>query len=75
MPLCGKQDSRVLDSRASREGAAVRRRRECTRCSNRFTTMVKDRKTRDAVRSVIERFTGGGQKPAAPEAAEGAKSN
>ncbi|HEY2212480.1 MAG TPA: AsmA family protein [Bradyrhizobium sp.] len=27
---------------------------------------VKDRKTRDAVRSVLERFTGGGQKPAAP---------
>ena len=36
---------------------------------------MKDRKTRDAVRSVIERLTGGGQKPAAPEAAEGAKSN
>jgi AsmA protein len=38
---------------------------------------VKDRKTRDAVRSVIERFTGGGQKPAAapdtaPAAAESA---
>jgi AsmA protein len=30
---------------------------------------VKDRKTRDAVRSVIERFTGGGAKPAAPDAA------
>jgi len=30
---------------------------------------VKDRKTRDAVRSVLERFTGGGQKPAAPDAA------
>ena len=29
---------------------------------------VKDRKTRDAVRSVLERFTGGGQKAAAPEA-------
>jgi AsmA protein len=29
---------------------------------------VKDRKTRDAVRSVLERFTGGGQKPA-PDAA------
>jgi len=28
---------------------------------------VKDRKTRDAVRSVIERFTGGGQKAAVPE--------
>src|SRR6267142_1454488 len=38
---------------------------------------VKDRKTRDAVRSVLERFTGGGQKPAAPEAApaETAKPN
>ena len=30
---------------------------------------VKDRKTRDAVRSVLERFTGGGQKPATPDAA------
>ena len=30
---------------------------------------VKDRKTRDAVRSVLERFTGGGQKPTAPDAA------
>jgi AsmA protein len=30
---------------------------------------VRDRKTRDAVRSVLERFTGGGQKPAAPDAA------
>jgi AsmA protein len=30
---------------------------------------VKDRKTRDAVRSVLERFTGGGAKPAAPDAA------
>ncbi|MBR1191295.1 AsmA family protein [Bradyrhizobium sp. AUGA SZCCT0240] len=33
---------------------------------------VKDRKTRDAVRSVIERITGGGPRPAAPAAAEGA---
>jgi AsmA protein len=32
---------------------------------------VKDRKTRDAVRSVLERFTGGGMKPAAPDAAAG----
>jgi len=30
---------------------------------------VKDRKTRDAVRSVLERFTGGGQKAAVPDAA------
>lgn len=33
---------------------------------------VKDRKTRDAVRSVIERFTGGGAKPATPDAAASA---
>jgi hypothetical protein len=31
--------------------------------------MVKDRKTRDTVRSVIERLTGGGARPAAPDAA------
>jgi AsmA protein len=31
--------------------------------------VVKDRKARDAVRSVLERFTGGGVKPAAPDAA------
>src|SRR6187431_3284644 len=36
---------------------------------------VKDRKTRDAVRSVIERFTGGGRQPAAPEPGDGAKAN
>ena len=38
-PYCGTQDSRVLDSRATREGAAIRRRRECNGCANRFTTM------------------------------------
>ncbi len=40
-PYCGTQDSRVLDSRATREGAAIRRRRECNGCANRFTTMEK----------------------------------
>ncbi|HOB87556.1 MAG TPA: transcriptional regulator NrdR [Bacillota bacterium] len=38
-PYCGELESRVLDSRAAREGSAIRRRRECTRCNNRFTTM------------------------------------
>ncbi|NMA92035.1 MAG: transcriptional repressor NrdR [Firmicutes bacterium] len=38
---CGNLTSRVLDSRATEEGAAIRRRRECTRCNNRFTTMEK----------------------------------
>ena len=40
-PYCGTQDSRVLDSRATQEGAAIRRRRECYGCLNRFTTMEK----------------------------------
>jgi AsmA protein len=33
---------------------------------------VKDRKTRDAVKSVLERLTGGGAKPATPDAATAA---
>ena len=37
-PKCGHMDDKVLDSRASRDGSAVRRRRECISCSQRFTT-------------------------------------
>jgi len=37
-PKCGCQDDKVIDSRASREGATIRRRRECLGCENRFTT-------------------------------------
>ena len=37
-PKCGCIEDRVVDSRASREGATIRRRRECTGCSHRFTT-------------------------------------
>jgi len=37
-PKCGGQEDRVVDSRASREGATIRRRRECIRCNHRFTT-------------------------------------
>jgi transcriptional repressor NrdR len=37
-PKCGCQDDKVVDSRASREGATIRRRRECTACGHRFTT-------------------------------------
>jgi len=35
-PYCEHQDSRVIDSRESSDG--IRRRRQCTRCSQRFTT-------------------------------------
>lgn len=37
-PKCGCQDDKVIDSRASREGATIRRRRECVGCGYRFTT-------------------------------------
>lgn len=37
-PKCGNDDDKVLDSRASKEGAVVRRRRECLKCGHRFTT-------------------------------------
>ena len=37
-PKCGVDDDRVLDSRAARDGAAIRRRRECAGCGYRFTT-------------------------------------
>jgi len=37
-PFCFHSDSKVLDSRATEEGASIRRRRECTNCHRRFTT-------------------------------------
>ena len=37
-PYCSHDDSRVLDSRAAEDGAAVRRRRQCLSCDARFTT-------------------------------------
>jgi transcriptional repressor NrdR len=37
-PKCGCQNDKVIDSRASREGATIRRRRECLGCEFRFTT-------------------------------------
>lgn len=37
-PFCGANDTKVIDSRLTSEGAMVRRRRECTSCNERFTT-------------------------------------
>jgi transcriptional repressor NrdR len=37
-PYCSGTEDRVVDSRTSQEGRAVRRRRECLACSRRFTT-------------------------------------
>ena len=37
-PKCGQSSDKVLDSRTARDGAAIRRRRECLGCGHRYTT-------------------------------------
>lgn len=40
-PYCGNTQDRVVDSRESREGDVIRRRRECVACARRFTSYEK----------------------------------
>src|SRR5205085_7240338 len=40
-PFCANLEDKVVDSRESREGDVIRRRRECTRCERRFTSYEK----------------------------------
>jgi transcriptional repressor NrdR len=37
-PFCGHQEDKVVDSRSSKEGRAIRRRRQCLKCEKRYTT-------------------------------------
>jgi transcriptional repressor NrdR len=37
-PWCGREDDKVVDSRTTEQGAAIRRRRECRACGRRYTT-------------------------------------
>src|SRR6201985_1637117 len=37
-PFCGFENDKVVDSRESKEGESIRRRRECLKCERRFTT-------------------------------------
>jgi transcriptional repressor NrdR len=48
-PFCRHSDSRVVDSREQDEGQAIRRRRSCTSCGKRFTTVE------EAVLAVVKR--------------------
>ncbi|GAB3075680.1 transcriptional regulator NrdR [Corynebacterium aquatimens] len=48
-PFCHNQNSRVADSRLIDAGASIRRRRECTECGGRFTTIEK------AILTVVKR--------------------
>jgi transcriptional repressor NrdR len=37
-PFCQNEDTQVKDSRPTEDGAAIRRRRQCDKCTSRFTT-------------------------------------
>lgn len=45
-PSCGKPDTRVIDSRDAEEGSAIRRRRVCDACGDRFTTFERSESAR-----------------------------
>ncbi len=40
-PFCDNEDTKVIDSRHTEDGHAIRRRRECDKCGKRFTTYEK----------------------------------
>jgi transcriptional repressor NrdR len=44
-PYCGHAESRVVDSRISRDAESIRRRRECLKCKKRFTTSERGEET------------------------------
>jgi len=54
-PFCGHEENKVVDSRDTEEGRAIRRRRECLSCSKRFTSFER---IEDAP-LVVEKRSGG----------------
>lgn len=60
-PFCGHMEDKVIDSRPTEEGSAIRRRRECIKCSSRFTTYEKIEDTplmvikKDGTRQIFDR--------------------
>lgn len=61
-PFCGHDDDRVIDSRSSEGGQAIRRRRQCKACGRRFTTYERVEETsrlmvikRDGARQPFDR--------------------
>ncbi|HBO46216.1 MAG TPA: transcriptional regulator NrdR [Planctomycetaceae bacterium] len=60
-PFCQQDNDRVIDSRASEDGAAIRRRRECLACRHRYTTYERVERTtikvvkKDGVREPFDR--------------------
>lgn len=54
-PTCSHDDTKVLESRISHEGRAVRRRRKCQACGHRYTTYEKEEMFVFSVRKKDER--------------------
>ena len=60
-PFCQNMDDRVIDSRLSKDGDLIRRRRECSHCRRRFTTYERVEETlplvikKDGRRELFER--------------------
>ncbi|MBQ5762397.1 MAG: transcriptional repressor NrdR [Clostridia bacterium] len=60
-PFCGHMEDKVIDSRPTEEGSAIRRRRECLKCGSRFTTYEKIEDTplivikKDGTRQIYDR--------------------
>jgi transcriptional repressor NrdR len=60
-PFCQNMDDRVIDSRLSKDGDMIRRRRECSRCQRRFTTYERVEETlplvikKDGRREIFDR--------------------
>jgi transcriptional repressor NrdR len=48
-PFCGNGEDKVIDSRASKDGGEIRRRRECEACERRFTTYERIEESMPAV--------------------------
>lgn len=51
-PFCGKIEDKVIDSRTSKEGDSIRRRRECLKCRKRFTSYER---VEDVIPAVIKK--------------------
>jgi len=60
-PFCSHMEDKVIDSRPTEEGSAIRRRRECLKCGARFTTYEKIEDTplivikKDGTRQIYDR--------------------
>ena len=52
-PYCGNLGDKVVDSRESKEGEVIRRRRECLECGKRFTSYERIDEIPDAVKERI----------------------